>query len=115
MAKYKRQSSERHDQDLGKEPNIKLTQPISNLIVPDNTTLSWKAGLESPTKLRTTKFGRPDKEHSVTQEACAKTILFFIIKSDYLDDQSIHALYATNPLIPYMARMTDTLSRYNFR
>ena len=76
MAKYKRQSSERHDQDLGKEPNIKLTQPISNLVVPDNTTLSWKAELETPTKLQTAKFGRPDKEHSVTQEACAETISF---------------------------------------
>ena len=86
MAKYKRQKLDRHDQDLGKEPNIKLTQPIRNLVVPDKKTLSWKAELNTPTKLWIFKFDQPHREHLVTQEECAETVPCVLIKSDYLDN-----------------------------
>ena len=65
--------------------------------------------------MRTTDFGRPDRNHSVTQEACGETIFFFLLKYVYLDEQSVHALYETNLLVPHMARMMDTLSHYVFR
>ena len=101
----------------GELPVHKLinNKPISNLVVTDNHAPLWKSQLKTLTELRLTKFGRPDKDHSVTQEACAETILFFIIKSGYLDIQATNALYNTNPLIPHMARMIDTLSHYDFR
>ncbi len=77
--------------------------------------LAWKSELETPLQLYKTKFGRQDTAHSVTQVACFETTLFFLLKSDYLDQDGVTCLYKTNPLIPHLARMMDTLSRYDFR
>ena len=38
----------------------------------------------------------------------------FLIKSNYMDAANIHKLYSINPLIPHMACMIGTRSRYNF-
>ena len=87
---------------------------INNLVAPNNIVPSWKLELPTASDLMKTEFGRPDKNHSFTQEACGETILFFVFKSEYLDTTSILTLYATNPLISHMTRMIDTLLRYNF-
>ena len=115
--KYKSPELDKQDSHPGEKSNHKIThhhKPINSLVVPDNTIPLWKADLETPTKLRTTDFDRPGRNHSVTQEACGETISFFLIKSGYLDKQSVHVLYETHLLVPHMARMMDTLSHYDF-
>jgi hypothetical protein len=95
--------------------NVQSYKTVSNLVDKETKNPAWKADLETPAMLRKTTFGRPDKDHSVTQVACFETTLFFLLKSNYLDEDSTRTLYDTNPLIPHMARMIDTLSDYDFR
>ena len=94
---------------------MKNKHTVSNLVVQDASRTMWKDSLPPPSKLRRMTFGVPDLNHSVTQEACCETTLFFLIKSDYLCPASVTALYDTRPLFAHMACMIDTLSRYDFR
>ena len=57
----------------------------------------------SAVELQPGGFGKADKEHTATQEACAETMLFFLLKSGYLDSDSESCLRATNPLVEHPA------------
>ena len=53
-------------------------------------------------------------EHTATQEACAETTLFFVLKSGYLDSNSCSRLRATNPLVEHLAHTMSSLRDYDF-
>ena len=67
----------------------------------------------SAVELRLGGFGRPDKEHTATQEACAETTIFFLLKSGYLDGNSSSCLRATNPLVEHLAHTISSLRDYD--
>ena len=118
MEQYKRQKLNSQSGCPGKKPIENLKQlskeNISNLVVQDSKTHTWKSTLPTAAKLLKTKFGRPDNDHSVTQEACGETTLLLLMKSQYLDEQSKQALHASHPLVAHMARVSEALSRYDF-
>ena len=68
----------------------------------------------SAVQLRLGGFGRPDRDHSAVQEACAETSLFLVLKSGYLDDKSTCVLCQTNPLVGHLARTMTVLRSYDF-
>ena len=78
--------------------------------------MATKATVKYPTavELRTTGFGRPDKDHSAVQEACAETNLFIILKSGLLTRVERDTLRNTGPLIDHLIWTTDALNNYNF-
>ena len=65
-------------------------------------------------KLRLTKFGRSDRDHSTTQEAYGETTLFIRVKSQYLNKQNNQSLLASHPLVTHMSRVSEVLSVYDF-
>ena len=71
----------------------------------------WVQSLPSAIDLMKTKFGKPDKDHSFTQEASGETILFFVLKSGYLNHNDVIKVH---PLIPHLILMMRRLSTYNF-
>ena len=58
--------------------------------VGDPKTQSWKSVLPTKSELLSTSFGKPDSNHSFTQEACCETILFLVLKSGYLIPGPMH-------------------------
>ena len=75
----------------------------------------WHDDLPHPNDLRRKGFGPPDSDHSVTQEGSFETVLCLVLKSDFLDEASALALFATNPLVQHLAYTICTLSDYDFR
>ena len=90
------------------------TQSVSKLVV-DEEAPKWKESLPTATQLRLQGFGKPDKDHSATQEACAETTLHFVLRSGYLDNQSKSSLCAAHPLVQHLTKITSSLSGYDFR
>ena len=78
--------------------------------------MATKATVKYPTavELQTTGFGRPDKDHSAVQEACAETTLFIILKSGFLTRVERDTSCNTGPLIDHLIRATDALNNYDF-
>ena len=68
----------------------------------------------SAVELRLGGFGKPNKEHTATQEACAETTIFFLLKSNYLDSVSETCLRATNLLVEHLASTILLLCDYGF-
>mmetsp|Transcript_16875 Transcript_16875/g.38682 ORF Transcript_16875/g.38682 Transcript_16875/m.38682 type:complete len:650 (+) Transcript_16875:2568-4517(+) len=82
----------------------------------DHADPSWKTSLPSTASLCRADFGRPDINHSFTQEACFETVVLQVLKRiDFLDGDSVTQLYHSHPLIPHMARMLYKLADYDFR
>ena len=71
----------------------------------------WMQKLPSAVELLQTKFGKPDGNHSFTQEACGETILFFLLKSGYVAHDDLIPIH---PLVPHLIKMMSRLSTYNF-
>ena len=118
MEKCKQQKLDSRGHCPGKKHAVNLkqsnTNTIRNLVVQDTRTDSWKSKLPAAAKLLTTKFGRPNSDHSATQEACGETTLLPLMKSQYLDKQSKQALYASYPLVVHMAQVSKALLSYDF-
>ena len=87
--------------------------PVSSLGI-DQSVGDWKESLPTPARLRCSGFGRPDRDHSATQTACGETVIFFLLKSGCLDEQSTAALCSTNPLVHHMRRSMIALEDYDF-
>ena len=94
--------------------------------VGDPKTQSWKSVLPTKSELLSTSFGKPDSNHSFTQEACCETALFLILKSGYLIPGPMpkrhtwieaHETWLNNihPLILHLSRMIHSLEAYDFR
>ena len=65
-------------------------------------------------ELRTRGFGRPGKDHSAAQEACAETTIFLVLKSGFLSKQEVDAVRRTGPLVEHLVRTAHTLRNYDF-
>ena len=74
----------------------------------------WKQALPTRSKLRLTRFGRPSKNHSFTQEAAFETCLIPLLLSGYLAYYDFASLCATHALIPHLVRMIVKCHSYNF-
>ena len=66
-------------------------------------------------ELRTKGFGRPDKDHSAVQEACAETTIFLVLKSGFLSKQEADAVRRTGLLVDHLVRTAHALRNYDFR
>ena len=76
---------------------------------------SWKSDLPTPAQLCRQGFGRPDANHSFTQQACADTILFHVLKSGFLGPEDRTALFEnTNPLTSHLDTVRLRLQNYDF-
>ena len=96
------ESCEVHGAKKGESASARVTQdPVSKLETAHGTG-SWKDSLPTPARLRCSGFGKPDRDHSATQTACGETVIFFLLRSGYLDEQSTTALCSTNPLVHHM-------------
>ena len=85
-----------------------------------------KKKLPTGVTLLTTRFEKPDKNHSFIQETSGETILFFVLKSGYVDlttptqptSNCSHSIIETpafvHPIIPHLLRMIKRLSTYDF-
>ena len=101
--------------DTAGETRPTLALPETAPHAPDNRFIDeqplWKQSLPSAIDLIKTKFGKPDENHSFTQEASGETILFFILKSGYLNHSDVIKVH---PLIPHLILMMRRLSTYDF-
>lgn len=96
--------------------------PISNFYHPPTTAiyqhigpkLEWQHNLPSASFLYKNGFGKPDLDHSFTQEACGETTLHFVLQSGYLTSEDKQSLYKTNPLLQHLDSMRQQLSNYDF-
>jgi hypothetical protein len=52
---------------------------ISNLVALGAKARSWKLKLLTAAKLQSQKFGRSNRDHSATQEACGETTLYLLL------------------------------------
>ena len=75
----------------------------------------WTSSLPSRTTLLRTAFGRPDSNHSFTQEASFETCLLPLLQSGFVDVTTTIALLATHPLVLHLAISYISLRQYNFR
>ena len=66
-------------------------------------------------ELQTRGFGRPNKDHSAVQEACAETTIFLVLKSGFLSKQEVDTVRRTGPLADHLIRTAHTLRNYDFR
>ena len=85
-----------------------VTTPVS---VPP----SWKQSIPTRASLHNMRrFGRPSKDHSVTQEAAFETCLLPILTSGFLDFYSFCRLCTTHVLILHMTTMIIKCQSYDF-
>ena len=75
----------------------------------------WTSSLPSRTTLLRTAFGRPDSNHSFTQEASFETCLLPLLQSGFVDVTTTIALLATHPLVLHLAVSYISLRQYDFR
>ncbi len=99
---------------LGKTSIVPTFDPIGNPHQPE-VHAEWKSSLPTPAHLLRQQFGRPDNNHSFTQEACMETCLHLLLKSGYLDRPDLSALKQTNPLVGHLDTMRRRLESYDFR
>ena len=101
-----------------KIPTLITEHPVRNLVTPtDKTPTTWKDLLPSATSLLKTDFGQPDRKHSFTQEAYFETIIFHILKSNYLDmnnQEMSNKIMSLHPLVIHMYNTIHILSPYDF-
>jgi hypothetical protein len=98
--------------------------PISNFDPPTTTILDiyseigpkleWQYNLPSTLTLYRDGFGKPDLNHSFTQEACGETTLHFVLKSGYLNSNDKSNLYTAHPLLRHLDYMRQRLVNYDF-
>ena len=85
------------------------------MISPQDPAPSWKATLPTRASLqRRGRFGRSDRNHSVTQEAAFETCIVPILVSGYLGYYEFSALCNTHKLIPHIVKMLIKCHNYNF-
>ncbi len=71
--------------------------------------------LPTVTELFDGGFGKPSKNHSFTQEASFETVVFQVMKSDYLTEDGILNLQAAHPLLHHLYEMMKIYSKVDFR
>ena len=59
-------------------------------------------------------FGKPDQNHSFTQEAAFETAIVFILKNKYLKGNDLNHLLKTHPLIDHMNAMITKCASNDF-
>ena len=102
-----------------------VPDPISNLTSSRDTTSTlddeppdpvWWRTMKTRAQLFKEAFGKPDLQHSFTQEACADTTLHFVLMSGYLTQGDKRSLFeASNPLVEHLDTMRKSLKHYDFR
>jgi len=94
------------------EPEIDLLQQAKKSEQEETN----KFGIPSVNELLKTEFGRPNKDHSFTQEASFETIVFQVMKRgyEYLDEASKMTLKAAHPLLDHMRTMIQYYSTIDF-
>ena len=75
---------------------------------------AWRSALPTRSLLHRGRMGRPDGNHSFTQEASFETSLFCVLTSGYLDYTGFASLADVHPLILHLSRMLVGLHDYNF-
>ena len=72
--------------------------------------------LPTVNELLATEFGKPDKDHSFTQEGAFETIVFLLMKKgcNYLDPASQNNLRAAHPLLDHMHKMIAYYATVDF-
>ena len=95
--------------------SLLYTNLWDTVISPQDPAPSWKATLQTRASLqRRGRFGRSDRNHSVTQEAAFETCIVPIIVSGYLGYYEFSALCNTHKLIPHIVKMLIKCHNYNF-
>ena len=96
---------------LGEQFYLRLTASRDDILRES----PWTSSLPSRTTLLRTAFGRPDSNHSFTQEASFETCLLPLLRSGFVDVTTTIALLATHPLVLHLAISYISLRQYDFR
>lgn len=101
------------------ETAAKLGELIyNNLTLSHNSTYqikpSWMRAVPTRHELWRSPFGRPDKNHSFTQESCLETTLVLVLRSGFADPTDLITICELHPLINHLTTNMATLSTYNF-
>jgi hypothetical protein len=66
-------------------------------------------------QLLATPFGKPSVNHSFTQTAAFDTVIFYVLKSSFLDRASLNALYEAHEIYKALATTMDEVKEIDFR